>query len=264
MADFDPALAAVLDEVLPLDGDRGDWERVLADATQAAPRRRRIVGRFSRRRLVVVVAAAVVAALIPLVAVAADQGWWFFSSSGVKAPPATSDVVVVKRGSWHGTPWALAAYRTKRQGLCIGFTPNPPAGPAPSPTVWDQAMFGCGAAVRGTPGLPPTKTVHQLAFYSSVDSNSTAIEGATAADVTQVELLHADGSITKVPTIAAPPDLHTGVRFFVAVFGPADAIRAITAIGKSGNVLETATLRTLPAQTRTNPNSKTYITQWGS
>jgi hypothetical protein len=265
VAEFEPALASVLDEVLPRIGDVGDWEGVLRDAERAVPSARSLGPRWRTRRVIIVAVAAALAALIPLVAVAANQGWWFFSFVGAPAPPApTSGVVVVERGSWHGTPWALAAYRTRRQGICIGFTANPPAGPPPSPTASSKpsGSFGCADPVRGMPGLPTGTKLHELAFSATENLGATVIAGPTAADVSRVELVHADGSTTDVSTVAAPPALHAPIRFFVAVLSPATRLQSIRALSKGGRNLETAALKTVPAQT--GPNGITYHMQWGS
>lgn len=262
MADFDSALALALDEVLPPSSEQGDWERVLRDANQVVPPVRGGRPHWRTSRVVLVAAVLIVAALIPLVAVAANQGWWFFAAAS-RAPAPASPVVVVERGSWHATPWALTAYRTKRQGLCIGFTPNPPSGPPPTPTSTAKpvGILGCGAPVRGIPDLPATRTRHELVFYATEENdNVTVLAGPTASDVTEVQLVHADGSTTKLSTVAAPPSLHAPIRFFTALLN-LHGTTEIKAVNRDGHVVQTATLTASSAAT---PGSNTYKIQWGS
>lgn len=276
-AEYDLALAIALDEILPSNGDRGNWQRVLADAN-----RHRWRPSGHGRRLAIAATLVAIGALIPLTAVAAGNDWWFFSDSTSSAtPPPAGPVVVVRSGSWQGVPWALTAFRTTSEGLCIAFTPNPPTGiSSGSSGVSLEALngsariMGCGEDVRGTENLAkPQRSVHEVGFFTLASSPGEGkpfdvIAGSAAADVTSVQISRSDGSSIVAQTFPAPSQLGVAVRFFVAELPLGGTVRSVVALGASGNTLETITAPQAPAppvQGTTIPtNSYTYTSSWGS
>ncbi len=252
-------------------GDHGDWERVLSDA-------RRHRWRSSRRaRLALALVGAVLAVIIPLTAVAASNGWWFFSDSvSSTLPSPVGGVVVVDSGNWQGVPWALTAYRTASDGLCIGFTPNPPAGadsgapPQGPPSAASTLMIGCGADVRGIPNLEYRQTTHEFAFISSGSaatdgSKFDAVAGPAAADVASVEIDHSGGPPIVAQTLQAPGQLGVPIRFFAAELPLGDTVKSLVAQDSSGNALETITAVRPPTSSgQGTAGSNSGSINWGS
>lgn len=270
--EYDARLAGALDQILPPSGDRGDWERVLAEAR---PRRWRPSG---RTRLALALAALTLAAVIPLTAVAASDGWWFFgNATSSTLPSAVGGVVVVESGNWQGVPWALTAYRTASSGICIAFTPNPPTGSesgtsAQTPSsAASTPLIGCGADVRGIPNLGNAGPMHEFAFFTSTSSASdgakfNAVAGPAAADVASVEIDRSNGPPIVAQTLAAPDQLGIPIRFFVAQLPLGDTVQALVARDSGGKTLATITATqapTPPGQGTTNP-SNTGTVSWGS
>ncbi len=229
MADSDPALAHVLDALLPRGVADGEWGRLVRDA------------RGRRRRLAVAVVTVALLGLVPLTAIAADNGWWFFGTP-LAAPAPLGDVVTVESGHSNGVPWAMTAYQTTNQEVCVSIVPNPPTG---QPTAGSATMLGC-SAVRGSPGA-------QNAAATAVGLVSTAFKGAdgtvdeivggpAAADVARVVVVTGSGPETTADTIPAPAQLGLPIRFFLAELPSESEVQSVRALDASGNVLQTVTI----------------------
>jgi hypothetical protein len=270
---YDSLVAMALDALLPRKEDRGDWARVLADANRSRGSRLVRSGLLTRRTRIALAAAALfLAAAIPITALAVSRGWWFFRAS---APTPTSSVVVVDSGTWQGTPWELTAYTTTGDGLCVAFTPNPPAGPPITPPAAGSSrateMMGCGAPVRGIPGLPAGTPRHELGFISSASDTATgtafaAVAGPAAASVAKVEIVPANGRPILIDTLPTPAKLGVDVRFYVAVLRAGQELTRLIALDNAGRPLETITLRRAPSPTTPTSTlpSNSYNYSWGS
>jgi hypothetical protein len=239
MVDYKEALARALDDLLPPGDNRPDWGAVLRDAQKGWGH---ITSRRPpRRRLAILGVGAAIALLIPLTALAAVEQWWFFSGP-IGAPTPVGDVVVVQSGVSNGTPWALTAYRTSSDDLCVGFAPNASAsGPTSTPTTNSTStVLSCGASLNGLPasaGQPGG--AHEVSFVESASTASEMLGGPAAANVARVEIVLTAGSPLLVDTFPAPAALDTPLRFFVADLVSSGTVQAIRALDSSGRVLET-------------------------
>jgi hypothetical protein len=221
-------ISLVLDELVPrLEDERGDWERVLADArlsgeaparTEMARRptlapwralsRRQPLRSLNSRRLAIIAAIAAAIAL-PLVALAASQNWWFFRFG--EAPTPVTEVSVVKTGSWEGKAWQLTAYRSSTDGICFSMAPTPTA-----------QSTGAGAAmacdqIEGVPRTAESKpyTPHAITFMSgSSDRLPAYIVGPVIETVSEVVIHLANGAILHTSTFEAPKELGAAIRFY--------------------------------------------------
>jgi hypothetical protein len=190
----------VLDELVPrFDQERGDWERVVADA------RRKRRPRVTRRRLVVV-ALAIVALAIPLFA-AASQDWWFLRFSDPGFEPV-GGIEVVKTGTWDGQPWELAAY-VSANGLCFSLTPTS-----------DGRATGEGAGLSCAPIVGvPSKDLNASEALSITMLAGSSIEfppyavGPVIDDADEVAIHFHDGTVIRTPTFDAPSELGA-IRFY--------------------------------------------------
>lgn len=268
--DYDAKISAALDAILPLSGDHGDWRGVVADASSS----RWPKGRPRFRRTALAFAVGALAVIVPLAALADSNGWWFFSDSGsASAPSPVGDVVTVASGRWQGTPWALTAYRTTSDGLCVAFTPNPPSGLIPgassSTPPASALMMGCGAPVQGVPNLPHLAS-HQIGFTDSSSAPGEGrrfdvIAGPVAADVAEVEILQSDGASVRVASIPAPTQLDAPVRFFVSELPLGTTLKAVVALDNSGNTIETVSVPAAPSSNHGGvTDSNTYTYSFGS
>lgn len=265
MAEFDAVIAALLDEAVPRSDDRGQWERVLADARlrQQPWWTRGLATR--RRRLAVFATATLVMAAIPLTALGVANDWWFLASSPSPAGP----IVVVRSGRWNGIPWTLAAYRSKTNGLCLGLTPNPPAG-RPQPGHGSQtAALACGTSVRGTPGGSSATKSHDVGYLSASRASSGFpgyVTGPAANDVTHVKVMLANGTTVAVRTFPAPRKLGISVRFYLARINAPVTAHTVIALDSRGHVLERLSIRQ-PKNPRhgsaPNTPSVTVTVGWG-
>jgi hypothetical protein len=252
MTEPEIGLAQLLDEVLPRGEAVGEWQRVLRDAGRH-PRSR-------HRKLAVVFVVAAFAALIPLTALAVSNDWWFLGSASL-APPPVGEVIVVREGNSNGVPWALTVYRSAAQGLCVGFTPNPPDNQATLPARGHGAGLSCGAQVRGITGVAPDRA-GVFSFFGSFarpQAGASAfpdfLAGTTAVEVAQVRLVRAGGPPITVDTFPAPDELGMAIRFFVALV-PGGGVHELVAVDGSGNALDHAVLAA--------PPNGGYDITWGS
>jgi len=267
------ALADLLHELLPMPDDAGaSWESVMTDA--AIPRMLRDRGwlQFPRPRRPFAIAGVVlaIAAVGPLTALAVSKDWWFLGGSS-SAPAPLGKIVVVRKGTANGVPWALTAYRSATQGLCVGFTPNPPDAQALSQSG-HLAVMSCGARVRGVTGVDQTtgKAFSVLGSFANTPNRGTVdfIAGPAAADVAEVRIVTVGGASTTVDTFRAPNELGMPIRFFVALLQPKDfSIHEVIALDSSGSVVERSVVPALPTGAPTNTGERGgngYNFVWGS
>lgn len=217
MSDY---LGAVLDELVPrFEEERGDWERVLAEARlgagAAGVRRARTetpnrhVSRQRSLRRLMIIAAVAAAISIPLVAVAASQNWWFFRFGDVPTP--VTDVTVVKTGTWDGIGWQLTAYRSATDGICFGMTPT-----ATARSSGEGAGLACDL-IEGVPRTPQSKpyTPHGITFLSgSSEGLPPYIVGPVIDSAADVVVHLDDGTVLRTPTFDAPRELGSAIRFY--------------------------------------------------
>ncbi|MGH2988993.1 MAG: hypothetical protein ACRDMY_03855 [Gaiellaceae bacterium] len=211
------SVGVVLDEFVPtFDQERGDWERVLKDASAAAGSRvagaeipiRRGHRQRSLRRLVIIAAVGAAAISIPFVAVAASQNWWFFRFG--ESPTPLTDVMIVKTGTWDGIGWQLIAYRSSTDGICFGLTPES-AGSA-----GEGAGLACDQ-IEGVPRTPQSKpdVPHGISYLSgSSEGLPRYIVGPVLDTAAEVAIHLDDGVVLRTPTFAAPDELGSAIRFY--------------------------------------------------
>ena len=122
MSDRDPQIAAVLDRVLPVANEKGDWLQVMGDVRNHEPQPRpKLAPRRALRLALALAATAIVGTLIAIPALAVAEDWWFF---GTHSPAPITEPVVVKDGSWNGHGFQLVAYRVEHGGICFSMTPT--------------------------------------------------------------------------------------------------------------------------------------------
>jgi hypothetical protein len=240
MSEYDPHIAAALDRLLPAGTATGDWAAVIRDARE--PRTARLLEAARRRRAVAVVAVCGLAVLVAVPALAVTNGWWFLDFGG---PRPASDVVVVKTGTSSEGRWALTAYLSESQGICVALTVERPS------SIGAQ---GCGAPVRGAPAADGTAPRDWLGYvYTRGDDLiPTFVFGPAAAPVMRIELVFADGTTQTVETIPAPERLGLRVRFYVAQVETDSRVRAVVARGAGGETLERLEINPIP---RTAPRA---------
>lgn len=253
MTEYDVELARALDEALPRQPSAGDWARVL----DAAAGGRWWTRRHHQRLMVAIVVVAIVV-LVPLTALAVSNDWWFLGSSSL-APPPVGKVIVVGEGNANGVPWAMTAYRSATQGLCVGFTPNPPDNrPAALTQGSDSAGLSCGSHVRGMPDVPPAEA-HSFSFFGSFARPANPkgfpdfVAGTTADDVAQVRVVRANGETITVDTFAAPSELGMPLRFFVALVPAGSRVHDLVAVNANGDTVDRAVLGLPPTLTTQLP-----------
>lgn len=156
--------------------------------------------------------------------------------------------MVVKTGRWAGVPWALTAYLSEQDGICIAMTPEPPTAGRLT------AAMGC-SSVRGVPFPSSRKplTLHWISYLQSYSFSQQQvfpdyIAGPAAKEVTQVDVVLADGRAISTTTVKAPKELPVPLRFYVVDL-PLNhgAVRALVARDDAGKVLEPSWRRPWPA-----------------
>jgi hypothetical protein len=208
MTEQDPVIAGALDQFVPFEDERREWQRIL-DEARARPRP--ALQRRLRRRHLLAVAVALLAIVVPLAAVGATQGWWFLAHNSAK--PVTS-VAVVATGVWSGSPWTLTAYRSATDGICTALTPSSPAN--------EPAGVGAGMGCDSITGVPRTAqskrfTPHGISYLQSSGGGGFPgyIIGPVIDSARSVEITLSDNTTLKVTTISAPASLQSKIRFFV-------------------------------------------------
>lgn len=230
MIDHDELLTAALDHLVPRSDDRGDWERVLREATRMtsgeAPRRARHGP--SRRRILAVVIAAVLATLIAVPAVALID-WPLRDRS---APRPSGDIVVVESGRSGSSIWELTAYTTDGNGVCLTLTIDPR-------TTREIATQNCGPVAREAPtGQVHLHSVGLARANVGRDDLPPFAFGHTVAAIERVDIVLADGERVEVETTPPPSELPVPLRFF-AVALPSDApVELVVARERGGGVHE--------------------------
>jgi hypothetical protein len=205
----------------------------------------RLVEAVRRRRALAFVVICLLAALVTVPALAVTKGWWLLDFGG---PPPASRVVVVKSGVSAEGRWALTAYLSERQGVCVALTMNPPS---------NTGAQSCGAPVRGVPDALGGKAPrHWFAFtYTRGDATLPAfVFGPAALAVRRVDILLADGRTESIETIPAPQELGLSLRFFVIELTTATRVEAVIAHSASGKALERLEIRSIPQTTITTSN----------
>jgi hypothetical protein len=237
-------VGSVLDDLVPrFDDERGDWQRVVADAGERArvrPRRRGMP-RLTRRRLVLV--ALVVAALAAPLFATGSRDWWFLRFPESTFEPVT-DVSVVRTGMWDGNPWELAAYRSA-DGLCFSLTPT-----SPGPSAGEGAAVACAPFV----GVPPTAESKlseaeplSITFLTGFSIGFPAhIVGPVVDAADEVAIHLDDGTVLRTPTFDAPEELGP-IRFYATQMPewervpgagpPVSGIRKLVGLSSEGEVV---------------------------
>jgi hypothetical protein len=237
--------AHLLDEV---DRDARKRERRAHLRSRARGRRRAV--------LVVVAAALAVAYSVPAVA---QESWWWVTSPDDPARPATQ---VVSIGPWSvkellitdpnaktaptasvttgGGRWAVQAYVSKEQGLCLGHFREPLTRDA-------EGGIGCGFPVRGRglapPGIPSEK-LHWVGYVAGIPGKVTAtspkfVFGPAAPNVHSVDLENNyEGRTIRVRTQPLPDSLGVDARFWIVVLAPHELVHTIVPRDKDGSALE--------------------------
>ena len=192
------------DDVISRLGDK--HPHVLPSEPNDTPHSMRGVGaRHMRRRRPrpkgkrsIVAAIALIAVLCSSALAVAGRQWWF-AGSGAPPPPA-SDVRVVTEGTWEGTDWSLAVYRSTSGDVCYAVTPYSSDSEAASGAALScfprSSATGGTLAQAGQPGIPPF------------------IAGAVIEAAVRVRFEFSDGSAVEAETFSASESLAPGFRFF--------------------------------------------------
>jgi hypothetical protein len=117
--------------------------------------------------------------------------------------------MLVAQGRWSGTPWALTAYRSASDDLCLQVTFKGRSGhSAPN-------AASCGA-VPGTRGF--RSEITYLAASGGQSSNGVEqpayIVGSVLASAQAVTITLANGTVIHTKTIGAPEGLHLPISFY--------------------------------------------------
>jgi hypothetical protein len=216
MTDLDPQATMVLDRLVPVFAEAGDWGRVVADAGATTPRRSLLRSRRLALALVALVALAAAFAFVPALA---GQGYfWFLDYGGPK--PTTPVVTVTSITDRSGTTWQLTAYQNENQHLCVQLTSEARGGAA-----------GCGTATQVGVGV------------FGADSG-TFVLGHVTADARRVEIAGSAG-VVEAMLATAPEALGTDIKFYVtqlpAGFG---APRMVRALDEQGQVIASRSIPT--------------------
>jgi hypothetical protein len=212
VTDLDHQIKTVLDRLVPIPAEAGDWSRVVADARATKPRHS-LVG--SRRLALALVALAALAAAFAFVPALAGQGYFWFLDYGAPKP-MTPVVTVTSITDRSGMTWQLTAYQSEKQGLCFQLS--------------SEGKSGAGAC--GSP-LP-------IGFMSTSTGASGGIFvlGPVTPEALRVEIT---GSAQEVEAkVAAAPDaLRSDVKFYVAQLpvGMVDAPMTVKALDAQGGVI---------------------------
>jgi hypothetical protein len=252
MTDHDCRIATTLDELVPPARKvTYDWERVLADAntqTQQRPGR----WRRSRRRLMLTVAVVTLGLLVPVLAVGASQGWWFDHHQAHPGAPAPLDGApqIIARGTWHGTLWAVIAYRSPPTGLVRMAAAD---GRILSSDAVSLALItgslsnspadDVSGAVQGQQGL--THGQHGGLVILSNYSSPYLAAGALAPDVARIKIIlnpnpYPDGKTRTITPRLIPlaSTIGHGIHAFVAAYPPKIGIDKILLYNDQGKLLK--------------------------
>jgi hypothetical protein len=151
-----------------------------------------------KEKRLIVAAIALIAVLCSSALAVAGRQWWF-AGSGAPPPPA-SDVRVVTEGTWEGTDWSLAVYRSTSGEVCYAITPySSDSGAAFGGALScfpTSSTTGGTLAQAGQPGFPPF------------------IAGAVIEAAVRVRFELSDGSAVEAETFSASKNLAPGFRFY--------------------------------------------------
>lgn len=218
MSEYDARLRDALELMAPpLEGEAGDWERVLRDAG--------FTGRRVRpRRLLVALAVVVTGAgllALPSFGIGRDLFALRFLIPG--EPPLVKGPVDVATGTFHGVPWRLTAYTSDHGRVCVDLRlPKSNSG-------------GCGG---GEGWIGPVS----IGWDNQVPS-SLLVHGGVAAGVARVEVVIADGSRFSFQTFESPEGLGVKLRFFAGELARDAVVTAIVVKGADGVTLETRAVK---------------------
>lgn len=164
--------------------------------------------RLAPRQPLLLVASLIVCALVPVAALAIANGWWFLSE-GSRAPAPAAAPVVVTGGTWSGQAWQLIAYRTTGGDICFTITPA-----ASARTTGAGAAMNCG-------GFRPSASAgaggpHGITYLSGSSEQLPAYIAGPVVDTATTVVVHfADGDVSQIRTVDAPPSLGA-IRFYAA------------------------------------------------
>jgi hypothetical protein len=188
VTDYDPAVAALLDRLVPPPAvEPSRWDELLRGARRGSQR---------RRRLLVLVGALVAAVAVAIPAFAVREGWWFL---GPGTPRPAGDVVVVTSGRWSGIGWKMTAYVSAAKGLCVALTPDVGHG--------DMGGMSCGSGLRGEP-FPKAEPwarhwVGYVYAWPGLYGVPGYVFGPVAAGVDSVDVILTDGETLRASVIKA-------------------------------------------------------------
>jgi hypothetical protein len=209
------SLKQALDSMAPEQEQLPAWDDVLdrAGVEVAPPTRRR---RWKRSWVVAV--AALIVVLIPLAAIGSQQNWWFLSQEGM-GPKPTTDVVVVKSGTWNGNNWELVAYKSSDGEICYGIQPIHPGRSS------GGGGMGCGW-IEGVPRSPESKSYPPSTImggeaalgWGKGEQLTPYVVGAVTDKAERVEIYLRGGQVVRALTFAAPKALGSSIRFYATPF----------------------------------------------
>jgi hypothetical protein len=217
VTDLDPQITMVLDRLVPIPAQGGDWGRVLADAGATKPRNTAL---RSRRLALALVALAALAAAFAFVPALAGQGYFWFLDHPGAPKPTTPVVTVTSITDRSGVKWELTAYKSEDQGLCFQLTPE----------LTGEGRGGGGAC--GSPLPIGTMMITSDAF------NRMFILGPVTSDAQRVEIRGSAGQV-EAKVAAAPEALRSDVKFYVAQLPAtmADAPMTVKALDDQGDLI---------------------------
>ncbi|MGD0165745.1 MAG: hypothetical protein ABSC51_00440 [Gaiellaceae bacterium] len=216
-------LEETLELLAPVQEAVPTWEDILTRAgiENAVPTRRPLW-----KRSWVIALAMLVVVLVPLAAIGSEQGWLFLDHGKVMPgmPKPLSEIVEVKRGSWSGHDWRLAAYRAlvRRHGVGVGVDGLCYLVQTGDGTTGGGDEGVCAPIPPQLPGVSSgSSALNSISFFGgSFDASQGATDktgyvfGMVADSVTEVDIHFRDGRAIDTPTFAAPEGLGAPVRFF--------------------------------------------------
>jgi hypothetical protein len=223
---LDRNIAGVLGELYARhDGDQGDWDRVVADASSRRPR---VLALKPRRIVLAFATLGVLVTLTVVPALAISEGWWFLDYDGA-VKPSSPVVVVIKPQP--DNPWMLVAFLTNSLNgsteLCYSWTP--------SNSISGGGAMGCSlsTAALGEPNLPDS----EVTFATTAG----VAYGPATLDVATVEAELEDGSTVYARMATAPKDLGAPLRFYIVRFPVKETLMKIVGRDSEGRVIGTIT-----------------------
>ena len=269
MTDRDPTVTRLLDELIPDVHEPREWDALvekarLASENGARVQHRRFGSRTALRRRVLLMAVLVVlVVLVPLAALAVGQGWWFLSAY---TPKPAGKIVQITSGRWDGVAWNLTGFHTTTGALCYSMTANP-ARPLVAASAEACGQIGEKAITllrnTGQPQLPTTRGQTRSPRAKEATFPGYVLGTAPPA-ASEIDIEAPDGDIERVPTLPAPGDLHTRLRFFIAQRPTGDDVRRLVARGTNGDLIAATDIDSPYSLKRyhlSNPGKKLALTR---